>query len=42
MPPDWLTAVAWLWIGLAFASALIIIGDILRCYRQPMGVKEAM
>jgi hypothetical protein len=42
VPPDWLTAIAWLWIGLAFASALIIIGDIARGYRQPMGVMDAV
>lgn len=43
MPPDWLTTLAWISLGLGFLSAAIILIDIyLRGYRQMMGVMEAV
>jgi hypothetical protein len=43
VPPEWLTVVAWVWIGLAFASVLVIVVDVARGCRQPMRViKEVM
>ncbi len=41
MPPAWLTILAWVALGLAFASAAIILVDIYgRGYRQHMKVME--
>jgi hypothetical protein len=37
VPPDWLTALAWCWLGLAFVSAAVMLVDIARGYRQPTG-----
>ena len=43
MPPTWLTVVAWIWIGVGFASAAVLLFDIfVRGHRQPMGVMEAV
>jgi hypothetical protein len=42
MPPEWLTVVAWVWIGLAFLSVIAIVVDLARGYRQPMGVMDAV
>ena len=40
MAPGWLTAVAWVWLGLSFPSAGVIVVDIVRGYRQHMRVME--
>ena len=41
MPPDWLTALAWVSLALAFATAAAIAVDILaRGYRQRMAIME--
>ncbi len=41
MPPSWLTAVAWLSLAVAFATALLIVYDVYaRGYRQQMTVME--
>ena len=42
MPPEWLTTFAWIWLGLAFASVIVMLVDIGRGYRQPMGVMNAV
>src|SRR2546429_2341746 len=43
MPPTWLTVVAWIWLGVGFASAAVLLFDIfVRGHRQPMGVMEAV
>jgi hypothetical protein len=42
VPPDWLTALAWCWLGLAFVSAAVMLADIARGDRQPMGVMHAV
>lgn len=43
MPPDWLETVAWVSLGLAAICAAVILWDILlRGYRQPMRVMEAV
>ncbi len=43
MPPGWLTAVAWVALAVAFATAGIILYDIYgRGYRQKMAVMEAV
>jgi hypothetical protein len=43
MPPTWLTAIAWLWLGVAFISASAIAFDIfLRGHRQQMRVMDAV
>ncbi|KHL17801.1 uncharacterized protein DUF4396 [Mumia flava] len=42
-PPDWLVAVAWASLAVAFACALLIAADVfVRGYRLPMGVMEAV
>jgi hypothetical protein len=42
VPDPWLTVLAWTWLGLAFASAGVMVVDMLRGYRQPMGVMDAV
>lgn len=43
MPPVWLTVIAWVSLGLAFATAGVILFDIYaRGYRQKMAVMEAV
>jgi len=43
MPPTWLTVLAWIWVGLAFASAGWIVYDIYgRGYRQRMRIMEVV
>ena len=43
MLPDWLTTIAWIALGIGFASALVIACDIfLRGYRLRMGIMEAV
>ncbi|MGI9556606.1 MAG: DUF4396 domain-containing protein [Solirubrobacterales bacterium] len=43
MPPLWLTILAWIWIGIGFVSAALIIYDIRgRGYRQRMPIMEVV
>ena len=43
MPPTWLTVLSWVWIGVAFASAALILYDIFgRGYRQRMRIMEVV
>lgn len=43
MPPAWLTTVAWISLGAAFATAALILFDVYgRGHRQQMGVMEAV
>jgi hypothetical protein len=43
VPPPWLTVLAWVALGVAFASAAWILLDLHgRGYRQPMGVMEVV
>ena len=43
MPPTWLTAIAWVALAVAFASAALIVFDIYgRGHRQKMAVMEAV
>jgi hypothetical protein len=43
VPPGWLTALAWAWLGLAFACAALIMADCYgRGYRQQMVIMEAV
>lgn len=40
MPPTWLTTLAWISLTLGALSAVVILADIRRGYRQMMGVME--
>jgi hypothetical protein len=42
LTPEWLTAVAWVSLGLGVLSALVILGDILAGHRQHMGVMNVV
>jgi hypothetical protein len=43
MPPEWLTAVAWIWLGVAFVTSGVILHDIFVAgHRQQMGVMDAV
>ena len=43
MPPEWLTLIAWIWLGVAFITSGVILFDILVAgHRQRMGVMEAV
>jgi hypothetical protein len=43
MPPEWLTVIAWIWLGIAFISSGVILFDVFVAgHRQQMGVMEAV
>jgi hypothetical protein len=43
MPPEWLTVIAWIWLGVAFITSGVILYDIFVAgHRQQMGVMEAV
>jgi hypothetical protein len=43
MSPEWLTVIAWIWLGVAFLTSGVILFDIFGTgHRQPMGVMEAV
>lgn len=43
MPPDWLTVIAWIWLGVAFITSGMILFDIFVAgHRRQMGVMEAV
>jgi len=43
VPPEWLTVIAWLWLGVAFITSGVILVDIFVAgHRQQMAVMEAV
>jgi hypothetical protein len=43
MPPEWVTVIAWIWLGVAFITSGVILYDIFVAgHRQQMGVMEAV
>ena len=43
MPPEWLTVIAWIWLGVAFITSGVILFDVFVAgHRQQMGVMEAV
>lgn len=41
-PQDWIEAIGWFSLAIAFASALLIVLDVLRGYRQKMAIMNAV